>query len=107
MAKEENTVRFTAEEMKAELAKAKRIVRPQPTDEEIERAAREDPDDDLSDDWSNAAIYIPITPKTGVYMRIDPQVLEFFRKDGPGYQTRINAVLRAYVEAQTKRRRTG
>ena len=107
MAKEENIVRYTAEELREMLKKSPPVLPPQPTDEEIERAAREDPDDDLSDDWSSAAIYIPITPKTGVYMRIDPQVLEFFRKDGPGYQTRINAVLRAYVEAQTKRRRTG
>jgi uncharacterized protein (DUF4415 family) len=31
-------------------------------------------------------------------MRIDRDVLDFFRKTGRGYQTRINAVLRSYVE---------
>jgi uncharacterized protein (DUF4415 family) len=30
-------------------------------------------------------------------MRIDQDVLDFFRKTGRGYQTRINAVLRSYV----------
>jgi len=30
-------------------------------------------------------------------MRVDQDVLDFFRKTGKGYQTRINAVLRSYV----------
>jgi uncharacterized protein (DUF4415 family) len=40
-------------------------------------------------------------------MRVDRDVLEFFRKTGRGYQTRINAVLRAFVEAQERRHRFG
>ena len=32
-------------------------------------------------------------------MRLDPDVLAFFRQHGKGYQTTINAVLRRYVEA--------
>lgn len=40
-------------------------------------------------------------PKKQVTLRLDPDVLEFFRKQGRGYQSRINAVLRKYVEAQT------
>ena len=35
-----------------------------------------------------------------ITLRIDPDVLMFFRKQGRGYQTAINAVLRKYVEAQ-------
>lgn len=31
-------------------------------------------------------------------LRIDHDVLEWFREQGPGYQTRMNAVLRAYME---------
>jgi uncharacterized protein (DUF4415 family) len=31
-------------------------------------------------------------------MRVDRDVLEFFRRQGRGYQTKINAVLRSYVE---------
>jgi uncharacterized protein (DUF4415 family) len=38
-------------------------------------------------------------------MRVDKHVLDFFRKKGRGYQTRINAVLRAYVRAQETRSR--
>ena len=36
-------------------------------------------------------------------MRVDSDILEFFKAQGKGYQTRINAVLRAYMEAQLKR----
>ena len=35
-------------------------------------------------------------------MRIDEDVLAWFRAQGPGYQTRMNAVLRAYVEAHKR-----
>jgi uncharacterized protein (DUF4415 family) len=37
--------------------------------------------------------------KTQVTLRIDTDVLEWFKKQGRGYQTRINALLKAYVEA--------
>ena len=37
--------------------------------------------------------------KAPISLRVDPEVLEWFRTQGPGYQTRINAVLRAYMEA--------
>jgi uncharacterized protein (DUF4415 family) len=42
-------------------------------------------------------------PKTLVSLRIDPDILEFFRAGGPGYQSRMNAVLRAYVEHRRAR----
>ncbi|MFH1038516.1 MAG: BrnA antitoxin family protein [PVC group bacterium] len=38
--------------------------------------------------------------KKSVSLRLDPEVLDWFKHEGKGYQTRINAVLRAYVEAQ-------
>lgn len=41
-------------------------------------------------------------PSQPVTMRLDKSVVEFFRKQGPGYQSRINAVLRAYVETVGK-----
>ena len=37
--------------------------------------------------------------KKQVTLRIDPDVIEYFRKQGKGYQSMINAVLRKYVEA--------
>jgi len=38
-----------------------------------------------------------------ISLRLDPDVLNFFRKQGKGYQTTINALLRKYMEAQTKK----
>jgi uncharacterized protein (DUF4415 family) len=40
-----------------------------------------------------------IPPKRSVSLRIDAEVLEWFKAQGAGYQTRINAVLRAYRDA--------
>lgn len=42
-------------------------------------------------------------PKEQVTLRIDADVLEWFRAQGKGYQSRMNALLRAYVEAQRSR----
>jgi uncharacterized protein (DUF4415 family) len=71
------------------------------TDEEIERNAREDPDSVLvgSVDWSQANLVIPPN-KESIHLRLDPDILAWFKSSGPGYHTRINAVLRHYVEAQ-------
>ena len=41
----------------------------------------------------------PIPPKESISLRIDPDVLAWFKAQGPGYQTRINAVLRAFRDA--------
>jgi uncharacterized protein (DUF4415 family) len=42
-------------------------------------------------------------PKKQITLRVDPDVLTFFRKHGRGYQTTINAVLRKYMEARKAR----
>lgn len=43
---------------------------------------------------------LPAAPrKAAISLRLDEDVLEWFKAQGPGYQTRINAVLRAYKEA--------
>lgn len=41
----------------------------------------------------------PAPRKAAISLRVDADVLEWFKEQGPGYQTRINAVLRAYKEA--------
>ncbi|MSP98024.1 MAG: hypothetical protein EXR29_12540 [Betaproteobacteria bacterium] len=43
---------------------------------------------------------LPVVPrKAAISLRLDADVLDWFRAQGGGYQTRINAVLRAYMEA--------
>lgn len=41
----------------------------------------------------------PLSPKELISLRIDQDVIEWFKAQGPGYQTRINAVLRAFRDA--------
>ena len=70
-----------------------------------EEAAGIEPEPDEQEfevDWSKARLVIP-EPKKPVSIRLDRDVLEFFKAQGKGYQTRINAVLRAYMEAQKRR----
>ena len=59
---------------------------------------------ELDPDFFAEAIRWP-GKKRQITLRLDPDVLDFFRKHGKGYQTTINAVLRKYVES--RRERTG
>ena len=52
-----------------------------------------------ADFWSSARVVIP-TGKTSVHLRLDTDVVEWFKSHGKGHLTRMNAVLKAYVEAQ-------
>jgi uncharacterized protein (DUF4415 family) len=49
--------------------------------------------------FEKAVIAMP-KPKAAVCIRLDQDVLEWFKSQGKGYQTRINALLRAYMEAR-------
>ena len=51
--------------------------------------------------WKSAHVVVP-TGKTSVHLRLDNDVVEWFRSHGKGHLTRMNAVLRAYVEAQKR-----
>ena len=54
---------------------------------------------ELDKDFFKSATLVLPEPKTTMTIRLDQQVLEWFKAKGPGYQTRINALLRAYMEA--------
>ena len=95
---EDNIIRYTLEQTRAMKGQTDwdRLRRDEAAGVEPE------PDEDEFDlDWSQAVLVIP-EPKTPVSIRLDPEVLAFFKAQGKGYQTRINAVLRAYVKAQQK-----
>ncbi len=44
----------------------------------------------------------PVVRKAQITLRIDADVLEWFRERGAGYQSRMNAVLRAYKQAHER-----
>ena len=72
------------------------------TDEDIARAVANDPDAAPIDiDWSDAVLVIPARKKA-ISIRVDEDVLDFFKKAGNGYQRRINAVLRSYMQQKAK-----
>ncbi|MCP5170224.1 MAG: BrnA antitoxin family protein [Hahellaceae bacterium] len=50
--------------------------------------------------FQNAELKVP--PKQPVTLRIDSDVLVWFKSQGTGYQTRINKLLRAYMESQQR-----
>jgi uncharacterized protein (DUF4415 family) len=49
-----------------------------------------------ADFWDDAELVWPV-PKQAISLRVDRDVLEWFRAQGPRYQSRINAVLRTYM----------
>jgi uncharacterized protein (DUF4415 family) len=49
----------------------------------------------------------PVVAKASVSLRLDADVLAWFKAQGPGYQTRINAVLRAFKEVSQQARPAG
>jgi uncharacterized protein (DUF4415 family) len=58
---------------------------------------------DLPDDfWDEAKLVVPAA-KRAISLRIDDDVLEWFRGQGPRYQTRMNAVLRSYMTRTVSR----
>jgi uncharacterized protein (DUF4415 family) len=73
---------------------------------EVAGAAADDPDASLTTvaDWTDARVIWP-QAKEAVTLRLDKDVLAWFRQHRRAYQTRINAVLRAFVEAQRRHRR--
>jgi uncharacterized protein (DUF4415 family) len=44
----------------------------------------------------------PIPPKKQLTLRVDSDVVDWYKKQGPGYQTRINSLLRAYMKERQR-----
>ena len=73
----------------------------QMSEEEIERTSP--PELNLPGDfWDDAEVVAP--EKQAISLRVDQDVLEWFRGRGPRYQTRMNAVLRSYVRSMKRKK---
>ncbi len=101
--KRKRIVRYTDEELRAQRAAGK-------VGSDWKRAAGKrvpsgaDPDDAIGPvdmDWATVALPLP-RRKAHTTLRLDADLLDWFRAQGPGYQTRINAVLRSYVEQRSR-----
>jgi uncharacterized protein (DUF4415 family) len=105
MSKSERIVRASAEEIREKLAREgsktdwRKARSHSPA--AVERLADEQ-DGPLPEGWENSIDLGLPEPKQGVHIRLDAHVLRWFRQHGPGYQSRINAVLRAFVAARSR-----
>ena len=70
------------------------------TEEQLQNAAASDPDTAAIPPgfWEEATVIMP-SEKIKVGIRLDSDVVEWFKSTGKGYQTRINAVLKSYMDA--------
>ena len=71
------------------------------TEKELERSISANADADVAVDWTTARLVMP-RRKESVHLRIDPDVLVWYRQQGQRYLTRMNAVLRNYMEARRR-----
>lgn len=91
MTASDDTRQYSPETLKAERARGKTRTR-------ADAPAR--PVDD--DFWRNARVVPPPPGKTSVHLRLDADVLEWFREQGGGHLSRMNAVLRSFMDAHKR-----
>jgi uncharacterized protein (DUF4415 family) len=87
----DDTRRYSPETLKATRARGNTRTRAdapvQPVDEDF---------------WRNARVVMPLPNKASVHLRLDADVLEWFRAQGRGHLSRMNAVLRSFMEAHKR-----
>ena len=102
-AKSERIVRMTLEEARNLPDRTDYARLDAMTDEDIAKAVAEDPDACPVDaDWSDASLVVPARMRDTVLF-VDDDVLAWFRASGEEFRHRMNAVLRAYMEAQQQK----
>jgi uncharacterized protein (DUF4415 family) len=107
MKKEKNIMKYSAKELqamqkindKSDWAALKSI-----NDRELENNIKSDSDSDtnISEGWMGLVVGMP-EAKEQISIRIDRDVLRWFRSKGSGYQTYINNILRSYVAVQSRK----
>jgi uncharacterized protein (DUF4415 family) len=87
---------------RADLARLRRM-----TEAEIEQTSPPELRNNPEDFWKDARVVVPVT-KEAISIRLDHDVIAWFRASGPRYQSRINSVLKSYIthaEAPAPKRR--
>jgi uncharacterized protein (DUF4415 family) len=105
MRKNENIARFSADRIRRKIARGESKTDWKRVDAmsqaEVERLA-DKAEGPLSAGWESTVMVGLPPAKQDIHIRLDGDILDWFKARGRGYQTRINAVLRAFV--QTRRR---
>ncbi len=106
MSTRENIKRFTAEAIKKQLTGASDKTdwkqAQSMSQSDVERLADEE-DGGLSEGWEDTVVLGLPPTKKNIHIRLDNDILGWFRAHGTGYQTLINVVLRAYVASQANK----
>jgi uncharacterized protein (DUF4415 family) len=107
MRKKNDTVRYSAKQIAGKIARGEDRTdwrnANSVTGRKLEASIGADIDDSRGEpDWTQAVIGIP-PPKDHINIRIDHDVLEWFKARGRGYQTLMNNVLGAFVKSQQQR----
>ena len=90
MSEKSTIARFSLSEIKARRARGEDRTRPDAPEAES-----------LGEDfWNRARVVMP-RGKTSVHLRLDSDIVDWFKQEGKGHLTRMNAVLRAYVDSHT------
>ena len=99
--KEKNIIagsRETPRKIKSNLDKLRKL-----TDAEIDASIKNDSDWSEDWNWGDAVLVIP-PKKKAISIRVDEDVLDYFKGEGAGYQRRMNAVLRTYMVQKKKKK---
>jgi len=101
MKRDKNIKSYTVAELKAKRAESRTdLCRVDAqTDDELERLIAEDEDErGIRADWTRAKLVLP-QAKQSVHLRLEQEIISFFKSKGKGHISRMQAVLKAYVDA--------
>jgi uncharacterized protein (DUF4415 family) len=101
MKKDKNLKSYTEMELKAKGAESRTNLKKfdSMTDEKLERLIAEDEDErGLRPDWTRAKLVFP-RAKQSVHLRLEQDIIKFFKSYGKGHISRMQAVLKVYVDA--------
>jgi uncharacterized protein (DUF4415 family) len=100
MKKDKNIKSYTAAELKAMRSESRTNLKKVDamTDEKLERLIAEDDDErDIRPDWTRTKLVLP-QPKQSIHLRLEKDIIQYFKAQGKGHISRMQAVLKAYVD---------
>ena len=107
MRKDENIISYSAKELANMRKKGKSKSNWEAVknikDQDLEKIIKSDVDSNttIPEEWEGLTVGFP-EPKEQISLRVDKDVLRWFRGKGKGYQTYMNNILRSYVSMQEK-----
>jgi len=104
MKKDKNIKTYTAEELKTRRAESRTDFSKVDamTDQKLERLIAKDKDEAVRPDWTRAELILP-QAKQSVHLRLEQETVEYFKSQGKGHISRMQAVLKSYVNAHRAR----